>query len=69
MTRRQGPKRPNHWNPASWEEKGYVLYDQIEAAARQLGPAAAADLAEQAIALVVRALREPRMQDDHPDQP
>lgn len=46
-----------------------MLYDQIEAAARQLGPAAAADLAEQAIALVVRALREPRMQDDHPDQP
>ena len=44
--------------PDVWEQKGYVLYARIGAAAARLGHDTAAQLAEQAIALVDRETKE-----------
>jgi hypothetical protein len=44
--------------PDVWEQKGYVLYERIGAAAARLGHDTAAQLAEQAIALVDRETKE-----------
>lgn len=58
MISRRKKKEPAHWTPAGWEEKGNVLYDQIEIAVDRIGPDEAAEVAEKAIALVEREIRE-----------
>ena len=46
--------------PDIWEQKGYTLYERLEAAAARLGHDTAAQLAEQAIKLVDREIKERR---------